>query len=52
MPDTSAIGDDNYPSQDCIIDLGEQRIRVVSKPTFTRQGSLITNTLSGATWRE
>lgn len=52
MPDASATGDDNGPSQQSIIDLGEQRIRVVSQPTVTGQGSPITNTVSEATWRE
>lgn len=42
MPDAPATGDDNGPSQQSIIDLGEQRIRirVVSQPTVTGQGSL------------
>lgn len=33
MPDASATGDGDGPSQESIIDVGEQRIRVVSKPT-------------------
>ena len=40
MPDSSSIGHDNAPSQESIIDLGEQRIRVVSKPTVPRRNSL------------
>ena len=41
MPDASATGDGNGPSQESIIDLGEQRIRVVSKPSIAEPKFLI-----------